>query len=291
MAGVKTGQDGTDGANGAVEKTGAVYATIMNRASVRRFRDEAVPREVIERVARAGQQAPFTGQMYSFVVTTDQGKRERLADLFGSLVLAAPVFMLICVDFRKLEKFIAYRGRRNRADDLGLLFLGIQDAAYAGENIVLAAEEAGLGTCFLGAAPFIAPDLVSLFKLPERVFPLVGMALGYPDGRPAARPRIPSPAALFWDEYRDLSEAEVEEAMGVMDAGLIREGYYAKLNARIPLSADDGGAGGPQAEATDPVGYDRYGWSEHVSRKYGVHGANITAGVLANLERQRINVR
>ncbi len=267
-----------------------VYRTIMNRASVRHYENRPVPREVIERLARAGQQAPFTGQMYSFLVTTDEEKRRRLAELFGGLVRSAPVFMLICVDFRKLEKFIAFRGRRNRADDLGLLFLGIQDAAYAGQNIVLAAEEEGLGSCFLGAAPFIADELVTLFALPPRVYPLVGLVFGYPVERPPARPRIPASACLFWDSYRDLSETEVAEAMEVMDAGLIREGYYAKLNARIPVD-DTPPEGQHPGAGPDPVGYDRYGWSEHVSRKYGVHGGRITAGVLPQLERQGIRLK
>lgn len=256
------------------------YQTIMQRASVRSYEDRAVPREVIERIARAGQQAPFTGQMYSFVVTTDRDKREQVAEVFGRLVLRAPVFMLICVDFRKLEKFIAYKGRHNLADDLGMLFLGIQDASYAGQNIVLAAESEGLGSCFLGAAPFAADRLIPMFGLPERVYPLVGLVLGYPAQRPEPRPRIPLEYALFWDEYRDLTEEQVAEAMEVMDAGLIREGYYAQLNARIPLDKGE----------KDEVGLDEYGWAEHVSRKYGVQGHRITTGPHAHLLNQGIDV-
>jgi len=251
----------------------------MRRASVRRFTDREVPAEVLERLARAGQQAPFTGQMYSLIITAERSRRERLSDVFGPMVARAPVFMLICVDFRKLEKFIAYRGRTNLADDLGLLFLGIQDASYAGQNIVLAAEEEGLGSCFLGAAPFAADFLVDFFHLPPRVYPLVGLVLGYPAHRPGPRPRIPVDACLFWDHYRDLTGDEVARAMTVMDAGLIREGYYAKLQAKIPLPGGE-----------DPVGYDDYGWSEHVSRKYGVYGGKMTAGLHDQLGRQGIHL-
>lgn len=254
---------------------GDVMQTIMTRASVRKFEDRPVPRELIEQLAVAGQQAPFTGQMYSFVVTTDAAKRQELSTIFGPLVLRAPVFMLICVDFRKLEKFIASRGRTNLADDMSMLFLGIQDASYAAEHIVLAAEEAGLGTCYLGAAPFVADRLVPMFKLPQRVYPLVGLVLGYPGERPPARPRIPTNQALFWDEYSDLTDAQVTEAMSIMDAGLIREGYYASRNSKIKIQGDD------------KVGYDEYGWSEHISRKYGVHGARST-GALAHLKAQGI---
>jgi nitroreductase len=183
------------------------------------------------------------------------------------------------VDFRKLEKFIAYRGRHNRADNLGMLFLGIQDAAYAAQNLIMAAEEEGLGSCFLGAAPFRAAELIELFKLPERVYPLVGLVLGYPAERPAARPRIPLTDCLFWDEYRDLDDQGVAAAMAIMDAGLIREGYYRQLNAKIPLR-----------EGEDRVGYDDYGWSEHMSRKYGEHGVAKTSGLREYLRRQGIGV-
>jgi len=255
------------------------YRTIMERASVRKYEDRPVPRDVIERVAQAGQQAPFTGQMYSFVVTTDKTRREKLAEVFGRLVLRAPVFMLICIDFRKLEKFIAYKGRRNRAGDLGMLFLGIQDAAYAGQNIVLAAEAEGLGSCFLGAAPFSADKLIPMFGLPDRVYPLVGLVLGYPAEKPGPRPRIPLEYTLFWDEYQDLTEEQVARAMDVMDAGLIREGYYARLNARIPLVDEE-----------DRVSEDEYGWAEHVSRKYGVHGHRATSGPHNHLKRQGIDI-
>ncbi len=232
--------------------------TIRQRASVRRFQARPVDQALLESLIRSGQQAPFTGQMYSFVVTRDQEKRERLTAIFGHLVQRAPVFMLVCVDFNKLDKFVAHGGRKNRVDDLSLLFLGIQDASYAAENVVLAAEEAGLGTCFLGAAPFVADELVELFRLPKRVYPLVGLVLGYPEERPAPRPRIPLDQCLFWDEYQELEDEQVQAAMDIMDASLIREGYYAKYDAKISVEGEE-----------DPVRLDDYGWSEHVSRKYG----------------------
>ncbi|MGI6662859.1 MAG: nitroreductase family protein [Bacillota bacterium] len=61
------------------------------------------------------------------------------------------------MDFRKLEKFISYKGRKNKANDVEMLFLGIQDVSYAAMNFVMAAEALGLGTCFFGGAPMIEP--------------------------------------------------------------------------------------------------------------------------------------
>jgi len=248
------------GEAGSVDNTiGSGYVDlIMNRASVRQYEDRDVPDETLWKLARAAQQAPFTGQMYAFIYTRDKDKKESLSKYLGGFIKQAPVFVLFCLDFRKLEKFIAFKGRENKANDVQMLFLGIQDVSYAAMNFVMAAEALGLGTCFFGSAPMIEPLLTGMFKLPERVYPLVGMVVGYPAKKPAARSRIPTSCVLFRDEYHDLVEDEVKQAMDVMDAGLIREGYYLKMNAKIPKP--EGGE--------DTVGYDKYGWSEHVSRKY-----------------------
>lgn len=231
---------------------------IAQRATVRSYLDKDVPDEIIEKLARAGQRAPFTGQMYAFIYTRDKEKKEVLSKHLGRFIAQAPVFILFCMDFRKLEKFIAFKGRENKAGEVQMLFLGIQDVAYAAANIVTAAEAMGLGTCFFGGAPMISPLLTDMFKLPDRVYPVVGMVVGYPAVKPGPRPRIPTKCVLFKDEYHDLTEDEVADAMSVMDAGLIREGYYRNLGAKIPK---------PE-EGEDTVDYDSYGWSEHISRKY-----------------------
>lgn len=238
--------------------TNQVLEVIMNRASVRSYLDKDVPDEILWKLTRAAQQAPFTGQMYAFIYTRDKAKKDILSKHLGRFIAQAPVFVLCCIDFRKLERFIAYKGRQNRASDVQMLFLGIQDVAYAAMNFVIAAESLGLGTCFFGGAPMIEPLLTEMFKLPERVYPLVGMTVGYPDKRPGPRPRIPTSCVLFRDEYHDLTDDEIRKAMEIMDAGLIREGYYQNLNAKIPK---------PEP-GEDEVDYDSYGWSEHISRKY-----------------------
>jgi nitroreductase len=240
-----------------------VMENLMTRASVRRFSEREVSDELIEKIVRAGQQAPFTGQMYSVIATKNPQVREKMAELFGPLPRMGNVFMLICVDFARLERFIAAKGRTNSFDDLWMMIFGIQDAAYLGQNIVTAAESYDIGSVFLGMAPWLAPEFKDIFKLPERVWPLVGLVLGYKDEQPPARPRIPLETVLHWERYREISDEELEEALKVMDAGLIREGYYLKHNAKINL----------RGNPLDTVDYDQYGWGEHVSRKYSQLGA------------------
>lgn len=255
---------------------GQVLSALMHRASVRKFTEVPVAEETLRTVVRAGQQAPFTGQMYSVIVVTSRPTRERLRPHFGPLVTQAPVFMLICVDFLRLEAFLSSRGRTNRLDDMSMLFLGIQDASYAGMNMVLAAQALGLGSVFLGAAPFAATALAEIFQLPPRVYPLVGLVLGYPAEYPPARPRIPVDLVFMRESYQRATPAQVQAALEVMDQGLLQEGYYARLQAMIPLE-----------KGQDTHDYTSYSWSEHIARKYGQMRPR---DILAMLRRQGIDV-
>jgi len=139
-----------------------------------------------------------------------------------------------------------------------MLFFGIQDAALMAENMVIAAESLGLGSCFLGNTPYRAERIQKQYKLPERVFPLVELVMGYPAEDFPPRPRYPLGFTLFEDEYK-ISEEMLTEAMRVMDEGYLAQGYYVKQRAKIRL--EDG--------KKETFTYDDYSWTEHISRKWG----------------------
>jgi len=228
--------------------TNPVIELLLQRKSIRKYTAEQPPDEVVRTIVRAGQQAPFAYQMCS-VLLSRRGKKP-----FG-----APLLFTICVDAHKLELIMAQRGWHMVTNDLSLLVLGMQDAALVGENMVTAAESLGLGSCFLGAAPFMADKIARQYKLPPRVFPLVQLAMGYPAEAPAPRPRYPLEYTLFEDKYPELDAPAVQAAMQAMDEYYLREGYYRRLDAKIPL--EDG--------RQDAFTYDDYTWTEHISRKVG----------------------
>jgi hypothetical protein len=128
------------------------------------------------------------------------------------------------------------------------------------ENMVIAAESLGLGSCFLGAWPYYARKLIKRYKLPSRVFPLVGLAMGYPANNPPVRPRYPLDFHLFEDQYPHLDEATVHRAMSVMDDGYLAQDYYRKANYMIPL----------RGERPETYTFNNYSWTEHISRKLGL---------------------
>ncbi|MGD2176978.1 MAG: nitroreductase family protein [Anaerolineae bacterium] len=123
-----------------------MVATLLSRKSIRRYTDELPSDEVVETIVRAGQQAPFANQLCSLLLP-----RHREENPFG-----APLLFTVCVDANRLALVMARRGWEMAANDLSLLLFGIQDAALMVENMVIAAESLGLGSYFLGGAPYRA---------------------------------------------------------------------------------------------------------------------------------------
>jgi nitroreductase len=225
-----------------------VLETMRSRRSVRRYKPEQPTDEVIQAVVCAGQQAPFASQLYSVILN------RKKKNPFG-----APLLFTICVDLHKLERFMAQRGWEVKTNDLSLLLFGIQDAAYMAENMVLAAESLGMGSCFLGAAPYRAKFIAKQYQLPKRVFPLVQLVMGYPNEDYPTRPRYPLSFTLFEDQYPELTDEDVVQAMDVMDQGYLEQGYYRKQKILIPLEGD----------REETFTHENYSWTEHISRKWG----------------------
>jgi nitroreductase len=221
---------------------------MMNRKSIRKYRSDRPSEEVVETVARAGMQAPFASQLHS-ILLSDKPKAP-----FG-----APLWFTICVDLHKLELFMKARGWERRTNDVTMLMFGIQDAAYMAENMVIAAESLGMGSCFLGEAPYLADKVAKEFSLPLRVMPLVGLVMGYPDEDPPPRPRYPLEYSLFRGKYGTMTDSDVAAFMKPMDSGYLAQEYYRKAKARIALE------GGRE----ETYSYDDYSWTEHISRKWG----------------------
>jgi len=226
-----------------------VTRVLLGHRSIREFVDREPDEDTIETIARAGQQAAFAYQLGSVVLSRT---RERHP-------FKAPLLFTVCVDLHRMELVMARRGWRVKTCDLAALMLGIQDACYMAQNMVIAAEALGLGTCYIGVAPFMADRLAEEYRLPERVFPIVLIAMGYPAEDPPVRPRYPLGFTLFRDAYPELTEEQVSAAASAMDEGYLAQGYYRRAGLMLPLEPG-------RAETFDLT---TYSWTEHISRKLG----------------------
>jgi len=226
-----------------------VTESLLRRKSIRRYTAVDPSADVVETIVRCAQQAPFAAQLGSLLLS-----RNRKRNPF-----AAPLLFTVLIDIHRLERVLARRGWARTSSDASILLFGAQDAAYMAENMVVAAESLGLGSCFLGAAPFRARAIAEDYALPPHVFPLVQLTMGYPAEDPLPRPRYPMSFALFEDRYPAMDDDAVAEAMASMDDGYLAQDYYRSAGYMIPL----------EEGREETFTFDDYSWTEHMGRKWG----------------------
>jgi FMN reductase (NADPH) len=144
-------------------------------------------------------------QAYSIIGITDQEKKKRLAEIVGNQPYVAENghFFVFCADlFRH-----AVIGELENQDVIPSLestekfIVAIVDASLAAQNAALAAESMGLGICYIGGIRNNLVEVKELLKIPERVLPLFGLAIGYPAKRNEKKPRLPLEHVYHENEY------------------------------------------------------------------------------------------
>jgi nitroreductase len=152
-----------------------------------------VPREALETVLDVARWAPNGGnlQPWRFVVVLEHGLRRGLADAAcgQSFLAAAPVVIAVCAVPGESAKTYGARGR-----DLYCL----QDTAAAIQNMLLAATELGLGTCWVGS--FDERRVAMLLNLQEGWRPVALVAMGYPAEQAGLRSRRSLTEIVEWRE-------------------------------------------------------------------------------------------
>lgn len=233
-----------------------LFEVINNRRSIRKFLDKEIDDETIKKILKAGFRAPFAYQCCSVVYTRNKEKISKLRRM--GIYPTTKLLVIFFIDFNRMDKMLKQRGHSYDFDDSFLLWLGVQDVALVSENVILAADALGLGSVLLGGAPIMVEQIIETFNLPPKVFPVVGLCLGYPDPNHLmdVKPRFPLKYSAFEDQYLDYSDEEITECMKAMDEGYITQGYYIKLGAKIPLRKKE-----------DTIDLEKYSWSEHISRK------------------------
>ena len=226
-----------------------VIEALLQRKSIRKYTEQDPSDESVETIVRCGQQAPFAAQLGSLLLS-----RNRTKNPFG-----APLLFTILVDIHRLERVMERRKWERAASNVAILLFGAQDASYMAENMVIAAESLGLGSCFLGFAPFAAGRIIKEHGLPPRVLPLVQLTMGYPAEAPPPRPRFPLSFTLFEDRYPEMDDEMVDRAMATMDEGYLAQDYYRRAGFMVPL--DEG--------REETFTFDDYSWTEHMGRKWG----------------------
>jgi nitroreductase len=168
-----------------------VSDAIRTRKSVRKFLDKPVEKEKLLEVLEAGRLAPSASnrQEWRYVVVTDKGMREKLAEAASnqSFVGQAPV-VIVCLAETDQHRMAC-----------GEVCYPV-DCAISMDHMTLRATELGLGTCWIGAVS--APKVRELLGIPSAM-PLIDLLpLGYPaDPKPVAKSRKPISETVHFEKW------------------------------------------------------------------------------------------
>ena len=172
-----------------------IYTIMRTRRSVRHYRPDPIPQEVLDRVLDAARIAPSGSnrQPTRLIVVRDPEIKEQLVPLCHdqAFIATAPVVVVAC------GRDLHY----NRGEWMGDYAM-IVDVSIAVDHLTLAARAEGLGTCWIGS--FSNAKLKEFFGLPDDVNVVALTPLGYPEGDPFTDPegRLPLEEFVMWEGWK-----------------------------------------------------------------------------------------
>jgi len=234
------------------QKGAHALARVLEHRSHRRYAPQAVSQELLQLLFACALSSPSKSdlQQADIVHVSDAGKRKRIADLIPDMpwVREAPVFLVFCGNNRRIRQIAGLRGKPFANDHLDAFMNAAVDAGIVMTTFIHAAAAAGLGCCPISAVRNHAQTVSDLLALPDWVFPLAGLCVGYPLTPGTITPRLPLDVTVHTDEFGDTGvEARID-------------GYDRRRAARQPYSKQR------SVDLYGEAGF--YGWSEDKARQY-----------------------
>jgi FMN reductase (NADPH) len=190
-----------------------VIDSLLAHRSIRRFKADPVEPQVVAEILHVGIRGAtsYNLQSYAILLVDDPQKKDALG------LAHAPLVVIALVDQYRLQRwFDAHQAGPSCFNGAHNLFTAFWDAIIVLQNIVVAAESLGLGTCYYGH--ILGVDVQALFGTPEYVFPAGMVAIGYPDERPPLNTRLPLEAVVHPNQYHVPSEEDIRRWYAECDA-------------------------------------------------------------------------
>jgi FMN reductase [NAD(P)H] len=226
---------------------------VLMRRTHRRYAERPVPEPLLRLLLGTAFSASSKSDFQQATVlwVRDRQSRDRLAALVPDMpwIGNAPEFLVFCGDAHRLARIGELRGQINENGKLEGFFNASIDAALVLQTFILAAETAGLGCCPISVLRNHADAVAEILDLPDKVFPIAGLCVGYPAGAGHVSMRLPLEATVHIDHYDERALAEAVDA------------YDRRRDARYSLPRE-------QQRSPDLFGYSSfYGWSEDKARQ------------------------
>jgi nitroreductase len=180
---------------------------VLARRTVRAYCDTVPADALLELLCAAALSASAKSdfQQASILRVVDREQRARIGALFPAMpwIGAAPAFFVFLGDARRLERIGALRGKATANGTLEGFFNAAVDAALALQTFILAAESAALGCCPISVIRNRVDEVGAILALPDKVFPVAGLCVGYPARAGFVSVRLPRTVTIHRDVYDD----------------------------------------------------------------------------------------
>jgi nitroreductase len=184
-----------------------VTKLLKSHRSIRKFTAQMVSDELINEVVSCGQAAATSSNIQATTVirVRDVKTREELSELAGGqgYVSRAGAFLMFCADLHRPQLACELQGGHFSEGMTEHFIIATADVALFAQNCVIAAESLGLGICYIGGIRNNPQAVSELLDLPDQVYPLFGLCLGYSDQDSEVKPRLPLSTILKEDSYQN----------------------------------------------------------------------------------------
>ncbi len=218
-----------------------IIKSLFERKSVRVFTEQTVSKEYKDLLVQAALQAPTAGNqvMYSIIDVTDNELKATLAKTCDNqpFIASAPVVYIFVADQTRWVKSFEKVGAEPRKQGVGDLFLAITDTAIAAQNMVVAAESLGLGSCYIGDILENCEEHRKLLNLPKCTVPVCMLVIGHPEEKQKQRKkpaRFDAKYVVGENTYPHLSEEQLVECYNeraTLEYGKVTQTFETYMNA------------------------------------------------------------
>ncbi|MGN0311044.1 MAG: NADPH-dependent oxidoreductase [Bacteroides sp.] len=188
--------------------------SLFNRRTIRKYQQREIAPDLLNKLFEAAFRASTCGNMqtYSVIVTRSAEGKQRLAPahFHQPMVTEAPVVLTFCIDLRRFSTWCKQRKADPGYNNFEWFVTGAVDTLLAAQTFCVAAEEQGLGICYLGTTTYNPEQIIEALQLPELVFPLTTVTVGWPDEAPAQTDRLPVEGIVHEEHYHDYSPADID---------------------------------------------------------------------------------
>ena len=213
--------------------------TINTRRSIRRYQDKDVDNTLLTRLIKEAERTQTMGnlQLYSVVVTRSEELKAKLAPAHFNqpMVTGAPVVLTFCADYRRTTLWAEQRQATPGYDNPLSFVNAMTDALLFCQTFCNLAEEEGLGCCFLGTTVYQPQSIIDTLQLPELVFPVATITLGWPDENPPLSDRLPVTTIIHEETFHDYSAADIDKAYAYKEQ-LDENKEFVKINNKQTLA-------------------------------------------------------